>query len=235
MFRKLAAISLIVLSVTAYEPTPANAGVTFATEITQLLNHVQLIMSYVRQGEQLAHEFAIMQEEAKQGVVLNQQFFGTITRDLGTLANVVQGGQALAYSMANLNSQFQQRFPGYQAPRNWSQQYQTWSQTSMDTTYSTLKALGVQSNQLNNTQTLLSKLRQMAMGTTQRNAVLQVGNQISEQQVEQLMALRQLMLADMQSKQAFQAAQVQQSQAAQAAKDQFFRGPALDFSSSKTF
>jgi conjugal transfer/entry exclusion protein len=73
MFRKIAAISLIVFSVTAYEPTPAHAGVAFATEVTQLLNHVQLIMTYIRQGQQLAQQFSQLQEELKQGVVLPQQ------------------------------------------------------------------------------------------------------------------------------------------------------------------
>ena len=50
----------------------------------------------------------------------------------------------------------------------------------------------------------------------------QVGNQIAEQQVEQLMALRQLMLVDLQSKQAYQAEQIQKEQADKAALEQLF-------------
>ena len=50
----------------------------------------------------------------------------------------------------------------------------------------------------------------------------QVGNQIAEQQVEQLMALRQLMLVDLQSKQAYQAEQIQKEQADKAALEQVF-------------
>ena len=46
--------------------------------------------------------------------------------------------------------------------------------------------------------------------------------QIAEQQVEQLMALRQLMLVDLQSKQAYQAEQIQKEQAAAAAGQQVF-------------
>ena len=42
---------------------------------------------------------------------------------------------------------------------------------------------------------------------------LQVANQIAEQSVQQLMKLQQLMLADLQSKQAFQAAQIQKEAA----------------------
>jgi conjugal transfer/entry exclusion protein len=44
----------------------------------------------------------------------------------------------------------------------------------------------------------------------------------TEQQVQQTMKLRQLMLADLQSKQAFQAAQMQRQAATEAASEQFF-------------
>ena len=51
---------------------------------------------------------------------------------------------------------------------------------------------------------------------------IQIGNEIAEQQVEQLMALRQLMLVDLESKQAYQAEQIQKEQAAAAAGQQVF-------------
>jgi P-type conjugative transfer protein TrbJ len=50
----------------------------------------------------------------------------------------------------------------------------------------------------------------------------EVGNQIAEQQVEQLMALRQLMLTDLQSKQAYQAEQIQKEQADSASLEHVF-------------
>jgi hypothetical protein len=42
-------------ALTADSPRPAAAG-AFATEFTQLLNHAQLVLEYIRQGEQLANE-----------------------------------------------------------------------------------------------------------------------------------------------------------------------------------
>jgi P-type conjugative transfer protein TrbJ len=52
---------------------------------------------------------------------------------------------------------------------------------------------------------------------------LQVLGQITEQEVQQLMKLRELMLADLQSKQAFQAATIQQQANAEGAAQQFFQ------------
>ena len=52
-------------------------------------------------------------EQLKQGKGSPQQIFGSIQQDLGQLAQIVQGGQALAYSMGNLDAQFRNTFPGY--------------------------------------------------------------------------------------------------------------------------
>ena len=206
-------------------PAPMNAGVVggVATEWTQLLNHVQLIMTYIRQGIQLQTQMQQLAEQLKQGRVLPQQTFGSIQQDLAQLAQIVQGGQALAYSMGNLDAQFRNTFPGYGSRTSgYFNDYKKWSQTSLDTTLSTLRAVGLQGQQLNNAQAVLAQLRTMSMGASGEMEAAEVGNQIAEQQVEELMALRQLMLTDLQSKQAYQAEQIQKEQADKAALDQVF-------------
>jgi len=206
-------------------PAPTNAGVVagVATEWTQIMNHVQLVMNYIRMGVQLQIQMQQLSEELRQGKGLPKQIFGSIQQDLGQLAQIVQGGQALAYSMGNLDAQFRNTFPGYSSRTSgYFNDYKKWSQTSLDTTLSTLRAAGLQGQQLNNAQTVLAKLRTMSMGAGGQMQAVQVGNQIAEQQVEQLMALRQLMLVDLQSKQAYQAEQIQKEQADKAALEQVF-------------
>jgi type IV secretion system protein TrbJ len=206
-------------------PVPTNAGVVagVATEWTQILNHVQLIMGYIRQGIQLQTQMQQLTEQLKQGRVAPQQIFGSIQLDLAQLAQVVQGGQALAYSMGNLDAQFRNTFPGYSSRTSgYFKDYKKWSQTSLDTTLNTLRAVGLQGQQLNSAQSVLAQLRTMSMGAGGQMEAAEVGNQIAEQQVEQLMALRQLMLADLQSKQAYQAEQIQKEQADKAALEQVF-------------
>src|SRR5437762_5843657 len=96
-------------------PTQSDAGVIagVATEWTQILNHVQLIQSYIRQGLQLANELKHYQLALKESLIQPNQVFGVIQQDLGQLAQLVQGGRALAYSMANLDAQFRNTFTGY--------------------------------------------------------------------------------------------------------------------------
>ena len=75
----------------------------------------------------------------KNSKILPGQIFGPISSDLNALASIVQGGQALSYSLANLDSQFKARFPGYGYSGNgYFTQYRSWSQTSLDTTLGAL-------------------------------------------------------------------------------------------------
>ena len=214
-------LSMLFLSI----PAPTDAGVVagVATEWTQILNHVQLVIGYIRQGLQLETEIKQLTEQLKQGQKSPQQFFGSIQQDLGQLAQIVQGGQALAYSMGNLDAQFRNTFPGYSSSNSgYFNNYKKWSQTSLDTTLSTLRAVGLQGQQLNSAQSVLAQLRVMSTGAGGQMQAAEVGNQIAEQQVEQLMSLRQLMLTDLQSKQAYQAEQIQKEQADNAALEHLF-------------
>jgi type IV secretion system protein TrbJ len=208
----------------------AQAGVLggFATEWTQLANNLQLINSYIRQGEQLRQEILMVLDMAKHTAQVPFQTFGPIMNDIAALHSIVQNGRALAYSMGNLDSEFRNRFRGWGYNANaWYTQYRDWSQTSLDTTLGALKAAGLQGQQLTSEQAVLSQLRGMAQGSDGRLKALQIANQISEQQVQQLMKLRQLILADLQSKQAFQAAQIQKQAGAEAAEERLFQRGAV--------
>ena len=197
----------------------------FATEFTQLLNWGQLLSVNLTAATQLVNEIQQLKNSIRNLVQLPNQIFGPIQADINALAGVVQGGFSLAYSMANLDSQFTNRYKGFAGftPNNYYQNYQTWSQTSLDTTLGTLQAAGLQGQQLQDEQAVLSSLESMASGSDGAMEALQVIGEISEQEVQQLMKLRELMLADLQSKQAFQAAVIQQQANGEAAAQQFFQ------------
>ncbi len=180
-------------------------------------------MEYIRQGEQLANEIKMYEDMVRNVKNLPNQVFGPISADINALAAIVQGGRALAYSLGNLDQIFRQTYTGYgYNARAYYPNYKTWSQTSLDTTLGALRAAGLQGQQLQNEQAVLNGLRSMAQSSDGRMQALQVLGQVSEQQVQQLMKLRELMLADMSSKQAFQATVIQQQAAEEAATERFF-------------
>jgi P-type conjugative transfer protein TrbJ len=215
-------IPVLLTALIAPTPHVAQAG-AFATEVTQILNHAQLVMQYLRQAEQLAEAIKQTTDMVKNSRILPSQIFGPIASDITALAAIVQGGRALSYSLANLDTLFKARFPGYgYTGTGYFTQYKNWSQTSLDTTLGALRAAGLQGQQLQSEQAVLNSLRSMAQSTGGRLEALQVMGQISEQQVQQLMKLRELMMADMSSKQSYQAAIIQKQAASEAATERFF-------------
>ena len=193
----------------------ANAGVVggFATEWTQLANNLQLINSYLRQGEQLTQEIRMVLDMTRNTAQLPSQVFGPITSDIASLARIVQGGRAIAYSMANLDAEFRNRFRGWGYNSGaWYLNYRDWSQTSLDTTLGALRA-PVAGTATTERTGVLDRLPDYGAILGWPDAGASGANQIAEQQVQQIMKLRQLMLADLQSKQAFQAAQIQRQAA----------------------
>lgn len=222
--RKFVISVVIVLGVSGNSPQKVQAG-AFATEVTQLLNHSQLLLMYIREGLMLENALAMYANMLRNTKNLSPQTFGQIAGDISALAQIVQGGQALAYSLGNLDQLFRSTYPGYATnPTVYYQNYQKWSQTSLDTTLGALRAAGLQSQQMQSEESIVGALEFMSETADGQMQALNVLGEIDDQEVQQLMKLRELMMADMSSKQAYQAAIIQEQAADQAASQWFFTG-----------
>ena len=221
-------VSCAAIPVAALLPVPAKATLgDYAREWTQILNKIQLLQQYIRQGQELRQKILMVLDMAKNTAQLPMQIFGPIAAEVAGLHSVVRQGVALAYSMGNLDQEFANRFKGFgYRPDQFYQEYQTWSRTTLDSTLGTLKAAGMQANQMGNEEGVLTQLRAMSRSSDGRLKATQIGLQLSEQAVQQMMKLRQLIMADIQSKQSYQAWQMQQSSNGAANEKQFFtNGP----------
>jgi len=181
-----------------------------------------LIGSLEKQVLMVENQLTQIADMAKHGITITNQLFGTVASDITNLNQIVKTGQSLSYTMSNLDSSFRLRFPGYSSSTNYGQSYQTWSQTSLDSTLGALNAAGLQNSQFNSDEALLQTLQGQSESAVGRMQAIEVGNQIAENQSEQLMKLRQLMMADMQSKASYQGALVQAEATRQANSDLFF-------------
>jgi len=219
-----AVVLVAVMAAETVNPVPAYAGVpgVFATEYTQILNYLQLIGSLEKQVLMVENQLTQIANEVKHGLTIPNQLFGTVAADIANLNQIVRTGQSLSYTMSNLDGNFRLRFPGYASTTNYGQSYQSWSQTSLDSIRGALNAAGLQNSQFNSEQALLQTLQGQSMTAVGRMQAIEVGNQIAENQAEQLMKLRQLMMADMQSKASYQGALVQAEATRQANSDLFF-------------
>jgi P-type conjugative transfer protein TrbJ len=223
--RRGAAVAMVLAFATAtVSPPPVQAGVpgVFATEYTQLLNYAQLVGQMEKQVMMVENQLNMIANMERNGLTITNQLFGTVVTDITNLNQIVKTGQALSYTMSNMDGEFRLRFPGYAPTTNYGESYRTWSQTSLDSTLGALKAAGLQNSQFDSDEALLKTLQRQSQSAVGREQSLEVGNEIAENQAEQLMKLRQLMMADMQSKAAYQSSIIQAEASKQANSDQFF-------------
>jgi len=219
---------------------PANAQLDVvycsncSTEPTQIsiklmhdLEYAKQLLQYAIQAQQLAD--AIVNTAHGGPATLTN-----VAADLGMLANVVQGGRALAYSLGNQDVLFSQTYPGYQpmgpgglppAAGSYASQYAMWAQTSLATTQGIMRGSGVQGRLLATEQGVLGVLRALsASNLLNRNDAINLDSQLAGEQVSQLQKLREIQLEDLTSKAAFQGYVIQQQAASVAATQWFFTG-----------
>ena len=183
------ATSIALVSIMAIEtvcPAPAHAGVpgVFATEYTQILNYVELAGQLEKQVVMVENQLNQLADMAKHGITITDQLFGTVTSDITTLRQIVNTGQALSYTMSNMDGTFRLRFPGYSTSTNYGQSYQTWSQTSLDSTLGALKAAGVQNSQFDSDEALLQSLQSQSQSSVGRMQAIEVGNRPAADECE---------------------------------------------------
>lgn len=139
-----------------------------------------------------------------------------VSTTLANLANAIQTGQALGYSMQNMDAAFKQIYPGYTAPQNYQQSYQNWSTTTLDTIRGGLDSISLQASDFATEEKTIDALRGFAGSPKGQLQAVQVGNMLSGEMLNQMEELRQLEMTQVNSQNAYMAYRVQKDQADQA-------------------
>lgn len=199
------------------------AGFGGATEVTQLANNVELVNLYLQQVQSYATQLQQYQNMIQNTLNIPAQVWGAIEGDLMGVASVVQQGQALAYSAANIASQFENTFKGFTfTGTDFKKEYRDLTRKTLDTLKGTLSAANLQSQQFATEEMIMRQLRAMSQSATGQMQAIQVGVQIAEQQVQQLQKLRQLMMAQLSQQNTYLAAQEQKEATRKVAADRAF-------------
>lgn len=210
-YRSTAPAVLLVLSAAGAANAGAMAG--GATEWTQLLNNVQLleqsgqgVTQISNQVSQITNQVTQIQNQLDQYRTMLQNLeklpdtiWGQAEQDLSLLRNLVRQGDGIAFSMGNLDDVLKQRFPSFEdfagsveSGQNFSDEYQTWSQTNRDTIGGTLAQAGITAQQFDSEQGTMLQLKAQSETAVGQMQALQVGHSIASQQVEQMQKLRGL-------------------------------------------
>jgi P-type conjugative transfer protein TrbJ len=219
------------------------AGTGGSTEVTQILNNGQLVEQTsemydqtVKLRDQLRRQTDMVNDMKTQGKKLTAHEWGTTQSDLQRLAQIVREGEAIAYSSANVDALYREKYKGYSnyarekngTSQTYSDQYSDWSRSNMDSIVGSMKAAGLQQDQFANEEQTMQKLRQMGQTAQGRMEAIQVGNQIAAQQVGQLQKLRSLLMSQMQMQASYMAFQSNQKDSETAKNRKFFQNGATD-------
>jgi type IV secretion system protein TrbJ len=111
------------------------------------------------------------------------------------LGEIIQQGNAIAYRMADLDSAFRRRWPGYVPPDDFNASYGLWTTTTLDTIRGVVRSSQLQADEFLSEDTRLQELQALSDSSVGRMQAIQAGNMIAVEEVQQLRKLRQLVMA----------------------------------------
>lgn len=214
------------------------AGTGGSTEVTQIANNLQLVeqgSEMVSQTQKLASQLqkqvAMVNDMKTQAKTLSNQEWSHTSSALQQLAQISRQGEAIAYSSANMDALYHQKYKGYAAYSQsnsgssvtYSDRYSEWSNTNRDSTINAMKSANLQQSQFADETVTMQTIENMGRTAQGRMQAIQVGNQIAAQQVGQMQKLRSLVMSQMQMQAAHQAFEANQKDSANAKSRNFFK------------
>ena len=173
---------------------------------------VQAAKSYLEEVSAVANQVTGLENQVKsigyqiQNLKnLPSQEWGDTINQINKLGNIARQGDALAYSLSDINSQWQRRFRGYQGweksgfqPQDMSQQYQLWGSTMQDTAKSALNVAAQMAQIQRDDEQTIDRIQQHSSGATGAMQVIQASNELAAQTGRQLQKMQTLLQTDIQ-------------------------------------
>ncbi len=183
----------------AIMPAPASAQMA----VVDVKAIAQAVKQVTTQAQMLQQQIQQYQNMIVNTASLPAQEWGQAMQSINSVNNLLRQAQSLAYQSGNIEQQIRQRYQGYNAYANGSgvsmaDKYNQWSNETNSSVASTLSALGLQSNQMQDEDALMRRLESMGNTAEGRMQAAQVGNQLAAQAVRQTMQLRQLQMMQLQ-------------------------------------
>ena len=130
--------------------------------------------------------------------------------------------------MANVDGLFRQRYPGYRPVTDWSSEYELWTRTTLDTLRGTLNSVRLHGEDFATAQGRIQALQALSESAEGRMQALQVGNMMAAEQLQQLVQLRQLVMAQINAQNVYMAAQTNREAQRAATQSEWIRNGNAD-------
>jgi P-type conjugative transfer protein TrbJ len=169
---------------------------------------LQMVESVLKQVELIRNQMTQIENMVQNTNRLAGLWDAEARPRLQRLGQIIEQEQAIAYQMAGIDAEFRRRFPGYRPVTDWAKEYELWTRTAMDTLRGTLNTARLHAENFATEQGRIEALQRMSDSAAGRMQALQVGNMMAAEQLQQLVQLRQLILAQMNAQNVYMATQV---------------------------
>lgn len=200
------------------------AAKTFAADIVfDPTNHAENLAIALSTAKSVINEA----EQVKQGLTNLLKYDGSFTDVaplLARLQEVLKRGQGLGYSMGNIDQVFKESFTGYRPTEDWQSEYKAWSEITLDTFKNTLNSLNLQAKDIASDDALIKKLEGLSNSAEGRDQLLQTSNMLASEMNKQMIKLRKLIMAQVNSENVYRAKLENEKAHTEANLAEFFGG-----------
>lgn len=180
------------------------------------------IQALINQAEQLKCEVQNLKKLSTRPFEGNHQI-------LSQLAHLSSQGQSLSYGLDNVDKVFDKTFPGLSTTKDYHQAYGQWSGSTRDTLKNSMDALSLQGKLFEDEHQALKLLQQQSDSVEGNIEAQQTAHRLQLEQIGQMQKLRQVLLNQASSQNAFMAYQLQKEQAEQASLHDWIQHSQVSF------
>jgi len=207
---------------------------TFYQQMVEYADAVNTALNTARQRSTQVQQYNNM---VTQGTPLPNSMFGRITQDMQRVTSIYNRAQSLGRNVANLDSQFNTQFPGYEAYLQkffqssskatdvMPDRYEKWSAQGFDNAKRAMQAAGMNTSTFETEDAHLEQLVNRSQSSSGRMQAIQAGNEIAASNVQQLQKLRDLVATQITLQGNYIAQETARQSVGDAASEQFNKRP----------
>lgn len=179
------------------------------TTLTQLAED---ITQRIQQAEQIVQDYQHMQETIRNGIGIDSLPFGDLVSSLNELKQLRTSAWGMADSLNNFDNVWHMRYRQTYFPRtDYRAEFDKWTKTALDTAFVAVRQANYDSEQIQDEDhQRIEELHWKAMNADGRMQAIQVSAAAAVETNQQLVRLREIMLADLRQKATYQAMVAQQ-------------------------
>ena len=208
-----------------------------STFYQQMFEYAEAVNTALNTAEQLSTQVQQYNNMVTQGTPLPNSMFGRITQDMQRVTSIYNRAQSLGRIVANLDSQFNTQFPGYEAYLQkflqssskatdvMPDRYEKWSAQGFDNAKRAMQAAGMNTSTFETEDAHLEQLVNRSQSSSGRMQAIQAGNEIAASNVQQLQKLRDLVATQITLQGNYIAQETARQSVGDAASEQFNKRP----------